>query len=73
MSMILSMMFHLYCNMGMVEFDEMDYEDLENIKRLIGNHAEYTDSTVAKKILDNWGQNLGPICEGDAARLQKGD
>jgi glutamate synthase (NADPH/NADH) large chain len=51
--------FHLYCNMGMVDFDEMEYEDHENIKNLIRNHHKYTGSAVAGKMLDQWEQTIG--------------
>jgi glutamate synthase (NADPH/NADH) large chain len=50
--------FHLFCNMGMVEFDEMDYEDHENIKTLIKNHHKYTGSAVAGRLLDHWEQTI---------------
>ena len=33
-------------------------EEISELKGLIENHLKYTDSTVAKNILDNWGQEL---------------
>ncbi len=47
------------CNMGMVElFPVKDKSDIAELKTLIENHARYTESTVAKKILENWDQSL---------------
>ncbi len=46
--------FESYCNMGMVDFDEMDKEDHTTLKKLLENHQKYTKSTVAKNILDSW-------------------
>ncbi len=43
-----------YCNRELVDFDPMEEEDKIALKELIGNHFEYTGSTVAKGILDNW-------------------
>ena len=43
------------CNLGMVDLDTLEEsEDLELVKTLLGNHFEYTQSNVAKNILDNW-------------------
>jgi len=47
-----------YCNRELVEFDPMEEEDKIALMELIGNHFEYTGSTVAKKILDNWNAAL---------------
>ena len=33
-------------------------EDESDLQQLIKNHAQYTDSIVAKIILDNWKNNL---------------
>jgi len=41
------------CNMDMVELEEPDEEDLEAIKNLLVNHHKYTQSAIAKKILEN--------------------
>jgi glutamate synthase (NADPH/NADH) large chain len=47
--------FDFYCNMEMVELslieDSMDNKELH---ALISNHYKYTESKIAKKILDNW-------------------
>ena len=47
-----------YCNKELVDFDEMDFEDINALKGLIENHYKYTGSTVAKDILDDWQQSL---------------
>ncbi len=47
------------CNMEMVEFDQMDAEDIEVLKGLISRHKEYTGSKVAGEILANWDNALG--------------
>ncbi len=43
-----------YCNKQLVDFDEMEYEDITTLKELLENHYNYTHSTVAKAILDDW-------------------
>jgi glutamate synthase (NADPH/NADH) large chain len=46
------------CNMEMVAFDPLEAEDVAELKRLVSNHANYTNSEVAKDILANWEQSL---------------
>ncbi|MCZ6565130.1 MAG: glutamate synthase large subunit [Gammaproteobacteria bacterium] len=47
--------FKIRCNLGMVDLEEIeDDEDFNSIKTLLNKHVEYTKSTVAKNILDNW-------------------
>jgi glutamate synthase (ferredoxin) len=47
--------FKIQCNMGMVDLDAVeDDEDVDTIKTLLAKHVEVTQSTVAKKILDEW-------------------
>lgn len=47
------------CNMDMVEFEALETEaDIAELKELIENHYNYTESTVAKSILDNWDDSL---------------
>ncbi|SJZ49594.1 glutamate synthase large subunit [Sediminibacterium ginsengisoli] len=41
------------CNREMVDLDEVSSEDLPLLKNMIGNHYNYTGSTVAKFILDD--------------------
>lgn len=47
------------CNLGMVElFPVTEDADVKELKDLIEKHAKYTDSSVAKKVLDNWSTTL---------------
>jgi glutamate synthase (NADPH/NADH) large chain len=46
--------FEEYCNMELVDFDEMEFEDINTLKELIENQYRFTGSTVAKAILDDW-------------------
>ena len=47
--------FKIQCNLGMVDLDDVEKdEDIEIIKTMLNKHEEVTQSTVAKKILDNW-------------------
>jgi glutamate synthase (NADPH) large chain len=46
--------FDNFCNKELVDFDELEYEDISTLKQLIENQYEFTGSTVAKAILDNW-------------------
>ncbi|NJN27794.1 MAG: glutamate synthase large subunit [Cyclobacteriaceae bacterium] len=50
--------FEDYCNRELVDFDELEYDDIVTLKELIGNHHKFTGSTVAKGILDNWEDSL---------------
>ncbi len=42
------------CNMSMVELEKLTAEDETTISRLLLNHTRYTQSSVAKKILDDF-------------------
>ena len=42
------------CNMDMVELEEVDEEGSEAIKNLLTNHYKYTQSPIAKKILEDF-------------------
>jgi len=47
------------CNPGMVELEEVEAdEDIEELKTLIENHLRYTGSTVARSVLEKWGEAL---------------
>ena len=47
------------CNPEMVELEKLEVEaDIADLKRLITNHANYTGSAVAKRILANWATEL---------------
>ena len=47
------------CNMELVELETLtDRDEIDEIKKLIDQHAIYTGSTVAKQILDNWATSV---------------
>ncbi len=47
--------FEIRCNTGMVDLDPLeDKEDITTVKTLLTKHLDYTQSTVARNILDNW-------------------
>jgi glutamate synthase domain-containing protein 3 len=51
--------FATQCNMEMVELETMEAdEDIAELHRLVSNHLQYTGSTVAEKLLENWQQSL---------------
>jgi len=51
--------FDYFCNQGMVELTGVnDPQDIQTIKDMVSNHYNYTQSTVAKEVLDNWETNL---------------
>lgn len=51
--------FESKCNKGMVELDPVDDDDdVSELRELIELHAEFTDSAVAKNILDRWPEVL---------------
>jgi len=47
--------FAIRCNKEMVELEAIeDEEDVKLVKGLLTNHLQYTQSSVAEKILENW-------------------
>ncbi len=47
------------CNPGMVELEELEHEhDIDELNGLINLHLKYTNSPIAKIILDNWEENI---------------
>jgi glutamate synthase (NADPH) large chain len=46
--------FKIQCNLGMVELDTINAEDEVDIKTMLKSHVQYTNSTIGKKVLDNW-------------------
>jgi glutamate synthase (NADPH/NADH) large chain len=50
--------FSRYCNKELIEFENLEYEDVDSLKELIENHLRFTGSDVAEKILKNWGNTL---------------
>ncbi|GMU41678.1 MAG: glutamate synthase [Chloroflexota bacterium] len=55
--------FETRCNMEMIAFEEMGDDDRELVRGLLSRHAEYTGSTVAERLLNDW--------PGSAARFVK--
>ena len=45
------------CNKETIDFDPLEQEDLEEIKKMIKKHIFYTESELAKQILKNWKEN----------------
>ena len=51
--------FDLYCNKDLVDLVSVEEdEDIKQLKFLIQEHYQYTQSTVAKKILEEWEETL---------------
>ena len=51
--------FRLNCNLEMVELESVeDAADIAELRDLVQKHANYTGSTVAQAILDDWDQSL---------------
>ena len=46
------------CNMEMIDLDPVDAEDIDELKSLISKHFDYTGSTVAKFVLDDFENQL---------------
>ena len=46
------------CNTEMIEFAEINQEDITNLKRIIENHHLFTSSSIAGYILENWTASL---------------
>ena len=47
------------CNAEMVDLDPLETDaDIAELKQLISNHAQFTGSTVAQRVLDNWDRKL---------------
>jgi glutamate synthase (NADPH/NADH) large chain len=50
--------FEKYCNKELVDLEQVDYEDVTMLRELIENQHTFTGSTVAKKLIDNWDDEL---------------
>ncbi|MCF7848696.1 MAG: glutamate synthase subunit alpha, partial [Kiritimatiellales bacterium] len=46
------------CNSEMVDFDPIDEDDIDYLRDMIEKHYEYTESAVARRVLDNWKESL---------------
>ena len=42
------------CNMEMVAFETLELDDISKLRRLIKNHSLFTNSPLAKRILEDW-------------------
>jgi glutamate synthase (NADPH/NADH) large chain len=51
------------CNKDTFEIENLDKNDSNQLKKLINNHKNYTNSEVAINILDNWEQELNHFCK----------
>jgi glutamate synthase (ferredoxin) len=47
------------CNMEMVAFETLEEDDFTKLRRLIKNHSMYTNSPLAKRILEDWENQRG--------------
>jgi glutamate synthase domain-containing protein 3 len=48
------------CNMGMVELHPLDQQgEIAQIHALLAQHHQYTGSTVARRLLNNWEDSIG--------------
>ena len=47
--------FEKRCNLSMVELEALNEQDAELLHTLIQRHQQFTDSTVAHRILSRWG------------------
>jgi glutamate synthase domain-containing protein 3 len=46
------------CNPDLVDFDPLEETDIEYLQMRIQKHLDYTESAVAKRILENWEASL---------------
>ena len=46
------------CNPGMVDLKPVHKESIPELHTLIERHYEYTESPIAKRILDNWQHSI---------------
>lgn len=51
--------FKIRCNQEMVNLEALEEdEDIETVKTLLTRHVQYTQSTVAEKLLDDWDNTM---------------
>ncbi len=48
---------------------DMTRFDAERLRQLIANHLQYTGSTRAREILDNWDDYSAEVPQGHAGRI----
>jgi len=46
------------CNTGLVDLKKLSEESIPQVRGMLERHVEYTDSSVARRILDNWEASL---------------
>jgi glutamate synthase (ferredoxin) len=46
--------FRTRCNMGMVELEELDANDIGEVKAMVERHVKYTGSELGSNVLVNW-------------------
>jgi glutamate synthase (NADPH/NADH) large chain len=52
--------FDYFCNMEMVELSLVEtFEDINKVKQMVENHYKYTNSELAKTIVNDWGHYIG--------------
>ncbi|HOE67742.1 MAG TPA: glutamate synthase subunit alpha, partial [Candidatus Hydrogenedentes bacterium] len=62
------------CNTGMVSLKPLSDKSLPELRNMIQKHHQYTESRVAKRLLDNWETSLGKfvrVMPNDYARVLK--
>jgi glutamate synthase (NADPH) large chain len=50
--------FRTRCNMGMIELEELDADDIKEVKAMIVKHVKYTGSELGSNVLINWDEIL---------------
>ncbi len=50
--------FEAYCNLELVDLEALEEEDQTLVHQLVTRHYEYTQSPLAKSLLDNWEDTL---------------
>lgn len=50
--------FKYHCNYDMVGLERLNPDDIETVKKLILNHYKYTNSLLAKRLLDNFSSEI---------------
>ncbi len=50
--------FSIHCNQEMVDLEQLSDSDTQEIKAMIENHVEYTDSDKGKRVLADWNNNV---------------
>ena len=51
--------FPLRCHTEMVDLKKLSEESIAQVRGMLERHVEYTESTIARRILENWDASLG--------------